>query len=276
MQFYKYWTKKRSTVTTTIGQIDVTSLGFSNESLEDALRIAEQRATQAGERISSNKNLDRYYATNHAVREETIEELQRNGQTTAILSRNSYGSVILNTPIVFFADIDLPQRSKVSSLLKWFSKPVDPTEQLLARIQEMIGVHPSLGLRLYRTKKGFRIAIRSQQVPVESVQSQKWLEHLGSDHLYVLLCKSQDCYRARLSPKPWRCQVPPPPTRFPFSTPQEESTYREWQVAYEQASRSFATCALVGDFGSPDTDPVVDQILQLHDHFAFNGTQPLA
>jgi hypothetical protein len=33
------------------------------------------------------------------------------------------------------------------------------------------------------------------------------LRELGSDPKYVQLAKAQECFRARLTPKPWRCGV---------------------------------------------------------------------
>ena len=276
MQFYRYWTRTTAKANGPRGNIDFTAVGFSNESLQDALRVAEERAQQAAQTLASGQFFDRYYGTQQPLREEILEELQQDGKTIAVLSRNSYGAVVLNTPVVFFADIDLPSKPKRSGFLGLFGAPVDPATQLIDKIQELVDGDRSLGLRLYRTKKGYRVAIRSHQVPVQDSQSQRWLQHFGSDKLYVLLCRTQDCYRARLSPKPWRCGSAMPPQRFPFASSDAESDYRRWQNEYDNVVSQYATCAHISDFGSPHNDPVVEKILQIHDHFSLNGDQPLA
>ncbi len=44
-----------------------------------------------------------------------------------------------------------------------------------------------------------------------------------------------------------------------------EIQYRQWEKQYEQASRSYAVCKLVKQFGPQEVHPDVAPILQLHD-----------
>ena len=133
-----------------------------------------------------------------------------------------------------------------------------------------------MGLRVYRTLLGYRVLLTSQTVPVSEARSIDLLQQLGSDELYVSLCRSQDCYRARLTPKAWRCGADKPKARFPFPSPEKEQQYREWEKRYETVAANFATCMLVGEFGASQVHPRVASIVKLHDKFVLNEGKPLA
>ena len=53
MQFFKYWTRANRSVVGKHGTFDVSCCGYSNESLEDALRLAEQRAESTAKRLAN-------------------------------------------------------------------------------------------------------------------------------------------------------------------------------------------------------------------------------
>ena len=93
----------------------------------------------------------------------------------------------------------------------------------------------------------------------------------GSDPLYVRLCTAQQCFRARLTPKPWRCDAGKPPARFPFPDGAAELRYREWVQHYEQASQPYAVCRLLGDYGAQTRHPVVTAVLDVHDRYTRPG-----
>ena len=283
MQFFKYWTRANRSVVGKHGTFDVSCCGYSNESLEDALRLAEQRAESTAKRLANAEPVhDNYYGTN-AMQEEVVESFEDDGNTIAIISRNRYGCLVLNTPHVFFADVDKPksQSSGVTSILGMFGfgkKQETPTAEamLIQTIQESCRNNRSLGLRLYRTMNGYRVILTSETIPADQPRSQELLKSFRSDGLYMLLCKTQQCYRARLTPKPWRCGSSRPPFRFPFQNDTQEHAYRKWETAYENIMGNFATCAFIGQFGSPDLHPEVEKIVQLHDHFVLDGEKPLA
>ena len=64
--------------------------------------------------------------------------------------------------------------------------------------------NPSLSFRVYKTAAGYRLIVTSQTMETSSEQSSAWLKALNSDKLYSRLCEQQECYLARLTPKPWR------------------------------------------------------------------------
>jgi hypothetical protein len=103
------------------------------------------------------------------------------------------------------------------------------------------------------------------------------LHALDSDPLYVRLCQAQDCFRARLTPKPWRCDTDTPASRYPWDNSDVEIQYRLWKRRYEQASRSYAVCRLVKQLGPREVHPDVAAILTLHDQLTgVEAARPLA
>lgn len=284
MQFYRIWARAEQQASGPRGDFDVSCLGYSNVSLEHALRIAKERAAKTAQALAlGSPPVDNYYQGERPFREEIVEEFEEGEETIAVISRNSYGCLVLNTPNVFFADVDRPDANSenpVQSLLHLFGfarKSPDSFEQgLIARMESACARDPALGLRLYRTFNGYRVLLTSELIPAGEPRSQELLAHLGADQLYVSLCKTQDCYRARLTPKPWRCNVPWPPVRFPFANSDEEQAARNWERTYESATGSYATCALVGEFGSSEMKGTVEKIARLHDHYVLNGNQPIA
>lgn len=279
MKFYKYWTSAEESILDPSGQSRTRkAFGFSNEGLHHAQQIARERAKKlvANWRNQPARRESEYYPTEGAIREQIIEEFHEGDQQVAVVSRNSYGTLVLNTPDVFFADVDLPLPGCWTILTKWFKKTPDFETMLIQKVEKLIDANPELGLRVYRTRQGFRIVATSRTVPANDDQSRHLLDQLGADKLYVSLCRSQDCYRARLSPKPWRCGSTNPPSRFPFETEDSQNQFQDWLKQYDTAARNWATCELVGNFGIAEIDPRVDSILNLHDHFSLNPGKPLA
>ncbi len=277
MQFYRFWTRAEGHSR----EMSVTCYGYSNESLEDALRVARERAKKTAVALDTGQlRTDQYYGSDRPFREEIVEEFQDGGEVIAIISRNHYGALVLNVANVFFADVDIPPPEPgLGKILSFFTgKKSQPTfeEQLVQRIDQLCQNDSTLGMRLYRTMAGYRVIITSKTIPAGTVHSIEFLDALGSDPLYAALCRTQDCYRARLTPKPWRCQFRAPPRSFPFENEAEEQAQRAWEREYDQHRAAFATCALIGDFGNPTLSSEVEQIIQLHDHFSLNGQQPLA
>ena len=253
--------------------------GFSNESLEDAFRVGEHHAAAVASAVVDGKfHAAGYYEGERPFREEIVEEFTDEGRQVAIISRNNYGVLVLNTPIVFFADVDKPAGSAIKSFLGLFkNKAGEPSfeQQLVEKIETLCRQDASLGLRLYRTTNGYRILITSRQIPANEANSNELLKSLGSDRLYVSLCKTQDCYRARLTPSPGDVVIMDLRPGFPFAL-RQKSRIRKSAQEYDSVRKEFATCARIGDFGSSYRDPVVEKIIQLHDHYTLDDDKPLA
>jgi len=62
--------------------------------------------------------------------------------------------------------------------------------------------------RVYRTFAGCRVACTSRPFAwaVDAWQAERLMRFLDADPKYAALCGKQKCYRARLTPKPWRVE----------------------------------------------------------------------
>lgn len=212
MKFYRYWTTAtRRGIDPDGEEIFRSAAGYSNRSLDDALEIANQQADALGDFWNDPGKIWReggaYYGTgNRPIREQVIDEFNDGDDRYAVISRNAYGCQVLNTESVFFADVDIPLPRLTDKLFGWFGKKKPTFEHnLVEKISKIIERDSRMCIRLYRTLRGYRIAIMDRLIDPENAQSDSLLKELGSDKLYVSLCRSQDCYRARLTPKPWRC-----------------------------------------------------------------------
>jgi hypothetical protein len=86
----------------------------------------------------------------------------------------------------------------------------------------------------------------------------------------------QECFRARLTPKPWRMNVDMP-QKFPLVDATAEELQRQWLREYDAAAQHFATCQLVETLGPPDVDASLAALVDLHDSLSGVGLDlPLA
>src|SRR5262245_58811561 len=60
--------------------------------------------------------------------------------------------------------------------------------------------------RVYRTHSGCRVICTSATMPWKEMGwlAERFMRFLRGDPNYIELCRVQKCYRARLTPKPWR------------------------------------------------------------------------
>src|SRR4051794_33545978 len=107
----QYWAESRVQYRQEGLQITIRRFGWSDTSQVEAQGNAEARAGEALQRLLSGEKLPRREpkvpyngAQGVPIREEIVE---RHGET--IITRNSYGARCLNSPNVFFADIDFDQ-----------------------------------------------------------------------------------------------------------------------------------------------------------------------
>jgi hypothetical protein len=250
--------------------------GWSETDVEEA----KQRARTSAERVADwlvrggrepvpSRSAEYLYNLDRPPREEIVQELHdAAGETTALITRNVYGALVLNTRDLMFIDVDFPPRREPGMLDRLFGKaiPADGEEDaVVSRVQQWCSANADLGVRLYRTAAGLRIALTGQSMQPNSEDSRRILDELGSDPLYRRLCEAQECFRARLTPKPWRMHCDVPPSRFPFADAAKEQAYREWQRDYDETAPRFATCQLVNAYGAKEPHPELSPLLNLHD-----------
>ena len=247
---------------------------FSNNSQEEAQQLANERVFQISEKFRKEKiPPQKYLYSDQRLREQVIEEVHN-----SVISRNAYGCLVLNTADIMFVDVDFPETKRSGVLKRFFKGPEkDVQEETLAQIESWTAQNSGWGWRVYRTFAGFRLLATNGVFSPESAEVHAVFKGLGSDPLYQVLCKVQKCFRARLSPKPWRCNMNALRVRWPWASDKESNYFNMWQQKYDLQSRDFATCRLVKTIGNPIVHASVQPIIELHDRLTRVGTDlPLA
>lgn len=241
---------------------------WSTVSLQEAQAVAQEAARKlAGRFAGRNKPLDRYAYGDRPLRELVLREFRSNsGDLAAVITRNSYGCLVLNTARAMFVDVDLPEPDSAGGgfLKKLFGKsqpaPANNAQDLaLAKAEVWVQQHPEWGWRVYRTRAGLRLLATHALFNPESAPSETAFDALGADPLYRRLCKNQKCFRARLTPKPWRCGVWQHAPRWPWPDAKAESRFQKWEKKYLAACGEFAT------LGNRQVHADVQSLVNVHD-----------
>lgn len=251
--------------------------GWSTESLDAARAHALQRAQGIVERWRSDtfepEDMGRYYADGRPPREPIVERMERDGLLVGALTTNAYGATILNTHDLVFIDVDQPYRIELPGCWAslWGARtrqlPTATIDELLDRVRQVAATHPALSLRAYQTAGGLRVMLTNTPMPV-GVESLTLLEAFGADPLYVKLCMHQECYRARLTPKPWRMAMSPPALYYPWEDhPERREAFAAWRAAYDQARSGKAVCHERARFGPDEVHPDLAELVALHDRW---------
>ena len=272
MKIPKYWAQSIQSVQQPDGRpYRVVIWQWSDVSREEAQRKAEDRAKEVADKVRAGQRLNRYGYGERPLREEITQGItNETGREVAVVTRNLYGALVLNTTNAMFIDIDFSDKGAAGStgggLLRGLGKRAPgPEDQHVQRITSWASRYPDVGIRIYRTAAGLRCLITNQTFEPGRSDTLDILRAFESDPLYIRLCQAQDCFRARLTPKPWRCHADTPPSRYPWDNSDVEIQYRLWERRYEQASRSYSVCKLVKQLGSQQVHPDVAPILALHD-----------
>ncbi len=262
MHFPKYWAQGVQTFPGQGRQVHQFAVWeWSDLSEADARQKAETRAADIGRRFLAQQTLGRYGYSDRPLREEVKESIKTPaGREVAVVTRNAYGVLVLNALQAMFIDIDFPDTAA--------RRVAGYEAEARQRVAAWAAQRPDLGLRLYRTCAGLRGLIVNVPFAPTGAEAQGILRDLKSDPLYAKLCQAQDCFRARLTPKPWRCDVLPPPARFPWPNPRAETAYRQWEQAYDRTAMDYATCRLVQELGPRQVHPDIAPVLTLHDYLA--------
>lgn len=248
---------------------------WSSQSLAEAQTLADAAARQIAERFKDGiypRKPGGYYP-DRPFREQIMQEIRNSaGEISAVITRNSYGCLVLNTARVMFVDIDLPEPKKPRSGIfqRLFGKPqvalaVDPAGDAILRVENWTRNNPDWGWRVYRTRSGLRLLATQGLVDANSDTANRIFDALGADPLYRKLCNSQKCFRARLTPKPWRCGLRRVPARWPWLNEKQQKRFQKWEANYQSCSGEWATCEFVRQIGNSRVHSEVQQIIKIHD-----------
>lgn len=261
MRIFRYWTRDFRSETRQRDTIEGWVFGGSNLSEQAALADLEKRWHGVCARVFDGKSrdTDSYEAD---IREEIVEAIDEN----TIVTRNRYGAEILNCTTPMIVDIDDATPSFWNSL---FGR-VNDTEserinRVVARVRKLVEKqkHGIRGTRLYRTPAGIRAIISSSETAPSSAPVSTIMRALRADPLYFQLCIKQNCYRARLTPKPKRIGMRPLNQSWPVD--EEKARAREvWTADYRKAAQGYAACCFIEAIGETPNSATID----LHDRWS--------
>ena len=244
-----------------------------------ARRVAQKIAAQPGAG-------PRYPYGDRPLPEPVLNEFREGDSLSAVITRNAYGALVMNADQMMFVDIDRqePAPAPLANLKSLFSglfgqpaaSPVKVVNPVLDAVGTVAERH-RLSVRVYRTAAGYRALITDRRFHAKTADAQALLNEFAADTLYVRLCRLQESFRARLSPKPWRLGMRTPPVEFPFETSANQARYRDWEREYESQSSGYATCAYQTSFGAGSVLPEFDALIRFHDEKAkATSSLPLA
>jgi hypothetical protein len=252
MRLAKFWSRD----TAEYEGVSTTARGWSDDSFDAAKARARQIAYKVAERIVNHPFAKEKYPYGDRPLPEPLLRSFSGGR--AAVTRNVYGALILNTDDLMFVDIDSEDR-----------RPPNVDVEKVASRHGLSG-------RFYKTAAGYRVILTDRKFVPGSGESEGLLKEFGADTMYTRLCKSQASFRARLTPKPWRCEFYKPGVKYPFESPREERQFQEWVTKYDRSSVGYATCKLVSSFGGV-TLPEFEVVIAYHDlESKAESSKPLA
>ena len=145
--------------------------------------------------------------------------------------------------------------------------PEAPARAARARIARFVAAHPGWAVRIYRTPSGLRAMATHRLFAPDDPEVKAFFDAIDVDKVYAQMCANQQCFRARLTPKPWRIgmkHIKPRTTTWPVPT--EKRPARDaWIAQYEAKSRGYAACRSLEAVGSGAVHIDVETVRRFHD-----------
>lgn len=254
MKLFKFWTAKKGVVNIDGEEKEITCYGGSNSSVEEARIRAEEKFRNIQRKINGERGLFADYEAE--IREEILQTVD----DKSIITRNRYGAQVLNAENLMFLDIDKPKASFAG-----FFKRKDP-QQDKAKIFDMVqklATNPkysALGFRIYETFQGSRVIVLGKEFSTRDRDTIAMMNEFHCDTLYVAICRKQVCFRARLTPKPYRIQMKAYKVQYPRDG--DDSEFQKWLQDYEYQSRNFSVCKFIEQVGASHA---TTEAVRLHD-----------
>ncbi len=240
---------------------------------DSAWKSAVERLERLVGRVRGGEPLPDFYEySQRPLREEILDTIPGSSpsEPAAIITRNAYGAQILNVPDLLFLDIDFEPQGVFKRL---FGKRKSPEDIALDKLREALD-RESATFRIYRTASGLRAMAIDRTFDPKSGDVQDLMKRTGADPAFARMCVAQNSFRARLTPKPWRCGCPLPPGRHPRQDGEMQDRFAEWLRGYETASARHATCRYLETLGHATPDSSMQSRIDRHDR-ATRCAEPL-
>jgi hypothetical protein len=257
----RFWTKTKKEVDTEDGKRLLVAWGFGEDE-EKARTEAGRRLQRLTQRVTGGASEpDEYDYGDRPLREEILQVLGPD----AILTRNRHGAVVLNAARLLFLDLDRPPAGGLGILGRLFGKK-DPEAAAIERVRTSLReAAPAVTFRLYRTAAGMRAIAVDREFDPAAAETQTLMQRTMTDPAFMHLCQVQKSFRARLTPKPWRCGCPKPPGEHPRLDEGEKREFAAWCKSYEGAIEDHATCRYLETVGNGSALAKLAPLIQVHD-----------
>lgn len=264
MKIYKYWFIEKSRIEIQDEMKDLTTYGGSNISLDDAAVCAKDKMERVKRKIQGDRRVFDDYEVD--IREEILHVVD----DKSIITRNRYGAQVLNSETLLFLDIDKPKSAGLAGLFKKNS-PESDKERIfdMVRKQAENSRYAGFGFRIYETYQGARVIVTGRAFDARERETQSLMRDFNVDPLYAAICRTQGCFRARLTPKPWRMKIKAYKVKFPREA--VDTQLVQWLEMYEQASKGYSVCKFIenvgASYGTSETIRLHDEVTAAHSHF---------
>lgn len=228
-----------------------------------------------------------------------------NDSLNAFVTRNNYGCEVLCVDKMMILDIDnntnfsyhsnlpkytflekilskchvytkkyLEKKSQIQQItqeIEFLAKKYNLTTEFekhsVYQVSKILKNYPNINLRFYRTTNGWRLIETSAFHEPKSADVWNLMTKLCVDKTYMLFCLRQNCFRARLTPKPWRIGMQRLDIRYPPDTKDNEQKYLQWIGEYNKIKNNFSTIKFKFEMGSCVHNSNVDKIITFHDSY---------
>lgn len=268
MHIPKYWAREHGVPPSgRPPRVDV--WGWSDESVDDAVRLARERLAEVIARAEAEGGLPEHrddYYPRVPLREPVVARVGDDDDLLGLITRNRYGAEVLNTERIFVADVDVPEweTREPGSGGGFLRRKVTSVEEVVERVRRPLADLGDRAWLIYRTRAGLRVIVGGSDLEPGGIRATSLLAALGADPLYVQLTRTYDSYRARLSPKPWRVGVKRLPIGERVFVDDGLVDDERWVAAYDRAVADFAVCRFVTGSGRA-FDARAQQLIDLHD-----------
>lgn len=146
-----------------------------------------------------------------------------------------------------------------------------PEQRAMKAVEDYLAARPDWRVRVYRTPAGYRALAMHRPFDPNEDEALAFMNALKTDPIYKRMCRNQQCFRARLSAKPWRIGIDahmrPRPGVWPVK-PERMPERAAWIARYEEAAREYAACRFDCELGDGTVDFQVDAVRRLHDDYS--------
>jgi hypothetical protein len=139
------------------------------------------------------------------------------------------------------------------------------------RVSQFVARHAQWNLRIYRTPAGLRLMATQRTFDPGEPAVAEFFKAVGADRVYARMCLNQQCFRARLSAKPWRIgieeQLKPRPGVWPVAAERLPGR-TAWIARYEAKASAYAAGRYIESLGNGVVDAAVRPTVELHDELS--------